>query len=306
MAHKLRVALKPKPPRRYATILPSEFRNLSLSDEMPYNLKTSLERVMERLDSHPPYSFVFYDEPAHNGCDGGWMLVDILSGCLGGQVLEESAYAGFIPDIAVYPPNASDPSCVIEVVDTSPPSVQKLKELKRRGVEVYQLNASKENPQVILEEPVIVDPLVTQRCGQSLRHEVWNIARFWQQATEPFVGIRFFPSGTQEYLYGERADDTHNSWNIGKPEVRGLARWEVAWPSVQHVTPVGRPRTISRELFMAYLMWLKTWMIQAAHHREARLEDSPAGHIRLSQVESITIKHIEDLMHMVRFPEVKP
>ena len=118
MAHKLRVALKPKPPRRYAAFLPSEFRNSSPNDEMPYDL----QRVTERLDSNPPYSFVFYDEPAHDGCDGGWMLVDILGGCLGGQVLQESAYAGFIPDIAVYPPNASDPSCVIEVVDTSPPS----------------------------------------------------------------------------------------------------------------------------------------------------------------------------------------
>ena len=34
-----------------------------------------------------------------------------------------------------------------------------------------------------------------------------------------------------------------DSWSIGEPEVRGLCRLDVAWRSVQHVTPIGRPRS---------------------------------------------------------------
>ena len=80
MAHKLGVALRLKPPRQYATFLPSEFREVSLDDSMPHDsmpheLKQALERVMERLDSRPPYSFVIFNEPPHGDCDGGVMVV---------------------------------------------------------------------------------------------------------------------------------------------------------------------------------------------------------------------------------------
>ena len=55
---------------------------------------------------------------------------------------------------------------------------------------------------MILQEPVVVDSLVTHRCGQSLREEVWKIAQFWEQANEPFVGIRFFPAEPRNIFTG--------------------------------------------------------------------------------------------------------
>ena len=81
MAHKLSVALRPKAPREYATLLPSEFRDVSLDDLMPPELKQAFESVMERLDSRPPYSFVIFNELPHEACQGGVMVVDILRGC---------------------------------------------------------------------------------------------------------------------------------------------------------------------------------------------------------------------------------
>ena len=73
MANKLGVALRPKSSRQYASFLPSEFREVSLDDSMPHELKQALERTMERLDSRPPYSFLIFNEPPHGDCDGGVM-----------------------------------------------------------------------------------------------------------------------------------------------------------------------------------------------------------------------------------------
>ena len=52
---------------------------------------------------------------------------------------------------------------------------------------------------------------------------------------------------------------------------------------------------------MVYLMWQKTRIIVGAHEREEGVEDSPRGHIRLTQAEDIIISHMNDLLHMVRF-----
>ena len=140
MAHKLGVAVRPKAPREYATLLPSEFRDLSFDDSMPAELKQAFGRVMERLYSRPPYSFVIFNEPPHGACEGGVMVVDVLQGCQGGYVSQEQPFAGYIPDIAVYSSaNAPQPSCIIEVVDTSPPSNQKLKAMEGLGVTIFEL-----------------------------------------------------------------------------------------------------------------------------------------------------------------------
>ena len=69
MAHKLGVALRPKAPREYATLLPSEFRDVSLDDSMPAELKQAFEGVIKRLDSRPPYSFVIFNVPPHGDQD---------------------------------------------------------------------------------------------------------------------------------------------------------------------------------------------------------------------------------------------
>ena len=303
MAHKLRRALKSKPPRSYATLLPSDFRRLTVSEgiAIPSAIRAAIVGTKDRLDPRPPYSFLCYDEPPHGDCEGGPMLVNILADCLGGDVHMEVPYAGFIPDIAVFARNASAPSYVIEVEDTAPASKPKLREMKRRGIEVFRLPANKENPRAIMEEPVFVEALVTSRCGQTLRKAIAELDRGWDTAAAPFIGIRFHPSGTQGYLIGEH-DPDNGSWSIGEPEVRGLCRLDAAWNSVPHVTPIGRPSTISRDLFMAYIMWQKTRIIVAAQIREDGLADSPKGHIRLTQLETLIIQHIDDLLYMVRIP----
>ena len=302
MAHKLGVALRPKSPRQYATFLPSEFREVSLDDSMPDELKQAIERVMERLDSRPPYSFVIFNEPPHGDCDGGVMVVDILQGCQGGYVSQEQPFAGYIPDVAVCPSaDAAQPSCIIEVVDTSPPSDQKLRAMERLGVPVYELAARQKNPLSVLEEPVPVRPLVLPPCGQSLRREMERLERFWDQAEAPFVGIKFYPSGAQQYLYGEQETGS-TSWTHGDPEIRGIGRLQHGGKSVPHVTPVGRTRALKRETFMAFLMWLKGKLISAAHIRASKKGHEWGGNISLNGVEATFISHIDDLMYMVRYP----
>ncbi len=302
MAHKLSVALRPKAPREYATLLPSEFRSVSLDDSMPPELKQAIERVMERLDSRPPYSFVIFNEPPHEYCEGGVMLVDILQGCQYGYVSQERPFAGYVPDIAVYSSaDAPQPSCIIEVVDTSPPSNQKLRAMDRLGITVYELGARQKNPLSVLEEPVPVRPLVLPPCGQSLRREMERLERFWEQAEAPFVGIKFYPSGTQGYLFGEQEMGS-NSWTNGDPEIRGISRLQDLRKSVPHVAPAGRPRTIKRETFMAFLMWLKGKLITAAHMRASEEGHKWGGNISLNGVEATMLSHIDDLMHMVRYP----
>ncbi|MYC39260.1 MAG: hypothetical protein F4X66_20470 [Chloroflexi bacterium] len=302
MAHKLVVALRPKSPRQYATFLPSEFREVSLDDSMPAELKQAFERVMERLDSRPPYSFVIFNEPPHGDCEGGVMVVDILQGCQGGYATQEKPFAGYIPDIAVYSSaDAAQPSCIIEVVDTSPPSNQKLRAMERLGITVYELGARQKNPLSVLEEPVPVRPLVLPPCGQSLRKEMERLEWFWDQAEAPFVGIKFYPSGAQQYLYGEQETGS-TSWTHGDPEIRGIGRLEHGGKSVPHVTPVGRPRTLKRETFMAFLMWWKGKLITAAHMRASKKGHEWGGNISLNGVEATMLSHIDDLMHMVRYP----
>ena len=302
MAQKLGVALRTNEAREYGTLLPSEFRKVDVPERMPEKFKLSLKRVMDRIDSRPRYSFLAFDEPPHDSCVGGPMLVDILRDCRGGYVLQECPFAGYIPDIALYPSaDAAGPSCVIEVVDTSPPSTRKLRELERRGVAVYQLDAKKASPLSVLEDPVPVQPLVLPPCGKALRKEIEQIDLFWESAQEPFVGIKFYPSGTQAYLYGEQKVGSL-SWSHGEPEIRGLSKLQVDWSSVPFVSPVGTPHTVRRETFMAYMMWLKANVLIKVHKREATLDDKPDRHVRLTQLESALIRHIDDLMHMVRIP----
>ena len=302
MANKLGVALRPKSSRQYASFLPSEFRDVSLDDSMPAELKQALQRAMERLDSRPPYSFLIFNEPPHGDCDGGVMVVDILQGCQGGYVSQEQPFAGYIPDIAVYSSaDTLQPSCIIEVVDTSPPSNQKLRAMERLGITVYELAARQKNPLSVLEEPVPVRPLVLPPCGQSLRREMDRLERFWDQAEAPFVGIKFYPSAAQQYLYGEQETGS-TSWTHGDPEIRGIGRLQHGGKSVPHVNPVGRPRTIKRETFMAFLMWLKGKLITVAHIRASKKGHEWGGNISLNGVEATFISHIDDLMHMVRYP----
>ena len=231
------------------------------------------------------------------------MLVNILGGLKGGRVLLETPFAGFLPDIALYAKDADMPSCIIEVVHTSSPSTVKLDAMKKRGIEVYRLNAYDLNPASILKEPVPVQGLVTQQCGRKLRKAISALAQDWANAEWPFVGIRNYPSGTQEYLYGEYNPFGNIEWQHGDPEVRALVKLDSAWPNPPRIRPV-KERTISRDLFMSYLMWHQSVIIQLAHQREKRLSDTPKDHVRLTKLEALISSHIEDLLSVVRMPNI--
>ena len=55
---------------------------------------------------------------------------------------------------------------------------------------------------------------------------------------------------------------------------------------------------------MSYLMWQQSVIIQLAHQREEGLSDTPKDHVRLTKLEALVSSHIEDLLHMVRLPNV--
>ena len=92
LALKLKSCLRPKPGRAYASLLPAQLRKVAVSEQFPLGVVAAFERVKDRVDARPTCSFVLYEETPHDGCEGGWVIVDILSGCLGGQVLQESPY----------------------------------------------------------------------------------------------------------------------------------------------------------------------------------------------------------------------
>ena len=182
-------------------------------------------------------------------------------------------------------------------MDTSPPSERKLGALERQGVEVYQLNADKINPQIVLQEPVIVHPLVTQRCGKALRKECNDLYRWWVESENPFIGIRMYPSGARDYLYGD-CDPEGRSWSYGDPEVHGLCRMDAKWSSVPSITPVGKPRTLTRQIFLTYLAWQRGLVMVAANSRPS----DGTRWVGLTQLEAALVRYIDELLFMDSLP----
>ena len=298
MAHKLRLALN-FTPREYASLLPNELRNVQVPEQLQDPLlMQALDRIKDRVVPRPGYSYVAYREMPHDGCQGGTTLVNVLAGLLGGEVRLEEPYAGYVPDIALYAKDATTPSCIIEVVDTSSPSEAKIATMQRKGIPVYSLRADND-PWDVLHQPVVeVEMLANPACGAPLRKERVALLLEWAEADSPFVGIRTYPSGAQEYLLGE-GEYFDVEWQWGDPEVRGWIRDERAsWPSLPNVKPVkGRTRAIRRDLFMSFLIWQRCGFVQL----EAESRDTAdKGYVR--GLTSLFIKYIDELLSMVRYP----
>ena len=298
MAHKLRTALHFSP-RQYASLMPNELRNVQVPEQFQDPLlMQELDRIKDRVVPRPGYSYVAYREEPHGDCEGGTTLVNVLAGLLGGEVRLEEPYAGYVPDIALYAKDATAPSCIIEVVDTSPPSESKIATMQRKGIPVYRLRADK-NPWDVLHQPVVeVEVLANPPCGRSLRREIDRLWREWVEAESPFFGLRNFPSGTQEYLFGE-CHDGDVEWQLGEPEVLGWIRDErAAWPSLPSVKPIkGRTRAIRRDLFMSHLIWQRCALIQlVAQSRDTEY----SGAVR--SLASLNVRYIDELLSMVRYP----
>ena len=305
LANTLQVSMRKHNPRAYAGLLPSELRKTQVPKDAPDGLKEALKQVKERLDARPPFYYVVCNEPECPKCDGGVVVTDILAGCGGGRVVQEQPFAGFIPDIAVYRSDNSDrPAFIIEVVNTSPPTARKVNKFASLGIPVYQVNARNQNPMIVMDDLLPVTPLGPVPCGKPLRSQLEGIDQFWASAADPFVGIKFFPSGAQEYIYGEH-DDGDMTWTIGDPEIRGICKMRSAGLSVPMVKPVGNPRHIKRELFVAYMMWCKARLLKAANSR-ASAKPHPSDSedsFRLTRLEATVLRHLNDLAHMVRFPQ---
>ena len=287
MWHKLRRALMGEQ-YRYASPLPNEFRRVSVPAElsMPEEAREVLEGFSVRVNPIPNYSFVMYPEAPHDGCEGGPLLANILKGLEGGRVMQEAPFAGFTPDIALYPRDADRPSRIIEVVDTSFPREAKLDAMKRKGIEVYVLMANKENPLAILEEPVHCARAIAQQCGESQRREISDLSKEWQDSEKPFLGIRSYESGTQEYLFGEEDPYGDVEWVYGEPKVHALVKVGAPSPSAP-IIRTDWERKISRDLFVLFLVVMKCVARPLLGH------DSSAN---------LFNSHIEDLLSMVRFP----
>ena len=263
----------------------------------------ALERVADRVDPWPGFSYIAYEEKPHAGCEGGVALVNILEGMEGGRVDLEMPFAGYIPDIAIYAKDADQPSCIIECVDTSSPSSAKVKALDRLGIPVYVLRADKGAWDVLHQPFVEVDTAgSTVPCGKKLREEVWDLMGEWGESPCSFIGIRHYPSNTQEYLWGHHDPLRGHHSQYGDPKVVGWARDDaLAWPSVPMVKPLDdRTRSISRKLFMDYLMWQRCICIQL----EAASRDSSDQETRNTRgLLGRNMRYIDDLLRMVHSPK---
>ena len=301
LAHRLTRGLQ-APQYGYGEAMPHEFRKMSIPDTFPDIVKESIVHATERVDPFSHFVYVAFQEAPHEDCEGGYMLVNLLDGLEGGRVAVEEPFAGFIPDIALYAKDADNPSIVLEIVATSAPSPAKLKAMQDYGIEVYRIDVADSNPRSMLSSggAIGVDALVTDRCGKSLRKEISMVWMAWEHSEHPFVGIRNYPSGTQEYLVGE-----HNpydvEWHRGDPEVRGLTKILTTADVAPRVQPLlGSTRTISRELFTTYLTWVGCVCLQMAYARERECQDTPNGYIRLKQIENMLLEGSTALLRMVR------
>ena len=303
MAHKLRSALR-APARKYGALHIGELRNVTVPTQLQNpGLTKALERVADRVDPWPGFSYIGYKENPHGGCEGGTALVNILDGMEGGRVEMETPFGGYIPDIAVYPKDAEQPSCIIECVDTSPPSPAKVKALDRLGIPVYVLRAHKGAWDVLHQPCVEVEAVgCTVLCGKKLRKEVGELMREWGESPRSFIGICNYPSNSQSYLWGQHDAYATLEYHYGDPEVVGWARNDpAAWPRIPMVAPIDNcTRHISRKLFMDYLMWQRQISLQLeAATRDAT--DQEARKLRGFLVRNV--RYIDDLLRMVHCPK---
>ena len=301
MTNTIRAALKPRPAREYMTPLPRELRPSNDLAEMPTGVASVVEAYRDRVDDHPPFYYFVWKEAPHDDCPGGGLVWDVIGACRGGRVEQEVPVAGYRPDISIYAPGADYPSVCIEVIHTSPPSPDKLRRLSELGVMVIAVNA-RENPQVCFHQPVVASPLTNPPCGRKQRKTVAEIDAHWDSVSHPFVGIKFWPSGAQAYMYGEHIPDEQwetgsRSLVYGEPEVRGLKKKNVLWPSVEHIYDPVRTRSISREGLTDYLMWVKARLFYIIHTRPHAGDWSP-----VTKLEANILSNCDELLHMIRLP----
>ncbi len=228
-----------------------------------------------------PFWYVGYNESPHDGCEGGITLID-LAGEVGntGEVRVEGDWLEFWPDIAMYREGSPTPAFVLEVVDTSEPSQRKIDTFKASGVEAYKvdLKGIGNLRTWIKYNPMLVQPLVVNRCGKAQRDIVKKVIDYWdnllvEQGLWPWVGYYHYPTGVRQYGYGgvERWPDGDNGWAYGDREVIGLQRDHADWGQPMRITPEGRGRTLSKKEWLDCLAYLR--LSAAGLYNQGKLDD---------------------------------
>ena len=208
------------------------------------------------------------------------MLVDILRDHRGGRVVQEGAWRDFRPDIAIYPPDADDPSCVIEVTDTSPPTERKLRAYREHGVDCYGTKA-RPNPREAIDSPLIVEPLVTSMCGQKQRARLDEICVYLARQRRPYFGIRTTPTGSLEYQYGGAQSDLIADLDTADVSAVVLPLPnEPLWLSLPKICPDTK-RSVDRDTFLALAMHSKASIYMTG---------------RITRVQDLQLRHIDDVL----------
>ncbi len=230
LAHRLRRGME-NAGRSYGAPFRRELKNVSISENLDasQHLKTTLAHMQDRLDCIPPLAFAIFDEPSHDDCAGGAMIVNLLDGMRSGDVKCEEPFGKYIPDIALYLEGASSPHIVIEVVHTNSPSERKRGLYEAQGIAAFTLHAKGyDDPRAIVARAAVeVSALSNAPCGRALREEIGALDKYitdkHKSGEHPFVGIKAYPSGTQEYIVGTYDPLKDEEWHYGEPEVWGSA-----------------------------------------------------------------------------------
>ena len=163
-----------------------------------------------------PFFYIAFQEKCPD-CESGVGVVDVVR-LMGkkGYVAVERSWDRFVPDIGIYN-GEGGLVAAIEVEDTSPMSVKKIKAYKDKGVEGYIFDTKDipvgTEPRTLQFNPMLMHPVGKRRCGRKLRAKVQDILNYWGATTAmhemlvPFVGIkRWEGTGVAEYCYGVTLD----------------------------------------------------------------------------------------------------
>ena len=260
LAHRLRRGMQ-NSGRYYGTPFSRELRDVRIPDglDAPQGLETALGHLSERVNSISPLAFAIFDEPSHDDCVGGVMVVNLLEGMRNGDVKCEESFGDFVPDVALYREDAPTPHVVIEVEHTNPPSERKIEFYKAEGVVAFSLhvNSYTDIRAAVHRTVVEITALTNAPCGRALREEIGMLDKYitdkHKSGEHPFVGIKAYPSGTQEYIAGTYDPLKDEEWQNGEPEVMGFCITPVRWNSPPRITPLEQ-RSLTKRVFLAYMV----------------------------------------------------
>ena len=301
LTHRLRRGMQNQG-RRYGTPFSREFRNVTIPDgiDAPKDLKATLGYLQERVDRISPLAFAVFEEPPHDACTGGFMVVNLLDGMRNGNVKCEEPFGNYIPDIALYRDGASVPHIVIEVVHTNSPSERKRIFYEAQGVSAFVLrvNADDDTRGVVGRTAVEVSALSNAPCGRALREEVGELDKYitdrHKSGEHPFVGIKAYSSGTQEYIVGTYDPLIDVEWHDGKPEVLGFCPTPVRWDSPPMLASM-EERSVTKHAFLAYIVISIERMARFIHEERVSVQE---------KIAFLTLgNYAQDLLCAVHVPE---